>query len=137
MVVARDVSWSSCTASPLPSSFDLTPFPIINISTQTWLRVALGFHTWPQVVVGGLLGAFTAAGWFAWGTTSAVPALTRWGPGLPLLYASTLIGMVLFAARNVLVWHQERGERRAAKMRSSEGGGGDGWTGSAAAPVAG
>jgi hypothetical protein len=96
---------------------------------QTWLRVALGYHTWPQVVAGGLLGASTAAAWFAWGTAYAVPALRSWPPGVPLLYAATAVGMALFAVRNVLVWHQERRERRAGgKARGSDDSGGE-WRG--------
>ncbi len=94
--------------------------------------MALGFHTWPQVIVGGLLGASTAAGWFAWGTGSAVPALCAWPPGIPLLYGATLVGMAAFGVRNVMAWFEERGERRAAKLRSG-GGGEAGWGGAAAA----
>lgn len=83
---------------------------------QTWLRVALGYHTWPQVLVGAALGASTAAGWFGWGTSSAVPALRAATAGLPALYAVTLAAVAAFAGRNVLQWRRER--------QSGSGGGG-------------
>lgn len=99
--------------------------------------MALGYHTWPQVIAGAALGASTAAAWFAWGTRSAVGALRDWGPGLPLLYATTLLGVALFAARNVLAWRAERrgGGAGPTKARRSDDGGG--WSGAAPAPAAG
>jgi uncharacterized membrane protein YgcG len=108
--------------------------------TQTWLRVALGYHTWPQVIVGGLLGAGTAGAWFAWGAGAAVPALRAAPAGLPMLYASTAVGVTLFAARNVLAWHRERTSGCSGgggKLRSSDpgSGGSDGDRGGSWAPA--
>jgi hypothetical protein len=93
--------------------------------------VALGFHTWPQVMAGAALGAATAAAWFAWGTRGAVAGL-RAGGGLPALYAVALACMAAFAARNLLDIRRER--RRAPKRGGDGGGDGGGW---APAPVAG
>lgn len=101
---------------------------------QTWLRVALGYHTWPQVAAGAVLGAASGAGWFALGAASALPALRAWGPGLPLLYGATLAGIAAFACRNVLAWAAERGERpagAAAARPRGRGGGGHGSGGEA------
>ncbi|KAI8464264.1 MAG: hypothetical protein J3K34DRAFT_120836 [Monoraphidium minutum] len=104
----------------------------------TWLRVALGYHTWPQVAVGGLLGASTAAAWSAWGSGRAVPALQAWPPGVPLLYVVNAAGVAAFVVRNVLQWRKERQEGAAArggKARASDadaGQGGGGWAGAPA-----
>ena len=100
----------------------ITPAPLPACPHQTWLRVALGYHTWPQVIVGGLLGASTAGAWFAWGAGAAVPALRAQPLGLPVLYATTVVGVVLFAARNVLSWHEERRASARAKLRASDDG---------------
>ena len=40
----------------------------------TWLRVALGYHTWPQVLAGYAMGAATAIGWLWAGETLVEPA---------------------------------------------------------------
>lgn len=99
----------------------LAVFTVVTGLFLTWLRVALGYHTWPQLVVGGLLGASTAASWFSLGTSYTIEALRAWPPGLPLLYGATLVGMVLFSVRNVLVWQKERKERAGAvKLRTSD-----------------
>ena len=85
---------------------------ILPCDLQTWLRVALGFHTWAQVLVGGALGAATAGTWFIWGNAGgALAALTAWSPGLPALYGLTGAGMAAFALRNVLSWLEERREK--------------------------
>lgn len=68
----------------------------------TWLRVALGYHTWAQVVVGAALGACSAILWYMLGDIWVVSALTTWPPGLPLLYGTTAMCMVLFAAYNLV-----------------------------------
>lgn len=104
---------------------------LLSKTFQTWLRVALGFHTWPQVLVGALLGASTAAAWFAWGAGAAVPALRAAPGGLAALYVVTAAGVAAFAARNVLAWHRERRAEAAAatatvRQRRKGGGGGDG-----------
>ena len=44
---------------------------------QAWLRVALGFHTVPQVVAGAALGAATAAAWHRLFAAAVLPALAR------------------------------------------------------------
>ncbi|GAX80943.1 hypothetical protein CEUSTIGMA_g8378.t1 [Chlamydomonas eustigma] len=47
-----------------------------------WLRVALGYHTYPQMVVGYLVGSVTAAAWHNWGAAYVLQALEM----SPLLY---------------------------------------------------
>ncbi|WIA11742.1 hypothetical protein OEZ85_011837 [Tetradesmus obliquus] len=83
----------------------------------TWLRVRLGYHTWPQVLVGAALGASTATGWFFFGTAAALPALQRTPAGLPLLYGTCLVAMAAFAVKNVLSWAKERKERQQKQQQ--------------------
>lgn len=75
---------------------------------QTWLRVALGFHTWPQVLVGAALGATTAVAWFKLGTNWVLPALQRSQAGLAALYLLTGIGAAAFGVKNISGWWRER-----------------------------
>ncbi|KAF8071016.1 LPPE2 [Scenedesmus sp. PABB004] len=80
----------------------------------TWLRVRLGYHTAPQVLVGAALGAGTAAGWFALGVGAALPALQASPARLAALYGAALLAAGAFAAKNVLAWAREREAGRAA-----------------------
>ena len=63
----------------------------------TWLRVKLGYHTKPQVVVGYVLGAATAMAWFAVGEKFVVPAATRDAKVVFVLYGACLVTSALFA----------------------------------------
>lgn len=72
------------------------------------MRVHLGYHTWPQVLVGAALGGSTAAAWFSIGTSAALPALQQSSIGVPALYTVTLLAMAAFGVKNVLSWAQER-----------------------------
>jgi hypothetical protein len=75
---------------------------------QTWLRVRLGFHTGPQVLVGACLGSVTATAWFAAGTGWVLPALHTTAGGPQALCAATLAAGVAFAVRNVAAWVREQ-----------------------------
>jgi hypothetical protein len=44
---------------------------------QTWLRVALGYHTVPQVLAGWLVGGCSAAAWHSLGRYQVLPGLQR------------------------------------------------------------
>lgn len=73
----------------------------------TSLRVVLGYHTWPQIVVGWLLGSSVAIVWQYIGVNIVLPYLMshvvgRWG-----LTLSTCGFVALFALKNVLRWAQE------------------------------
>lgn len=84
----------------------------------TWLRVALGYHTWPQVIVGGVLGGASAAAWFYWGTRGgAVAAIVSTPGGYAALCGATVVGIVAFAARNVLQWVDERAAAKGGAAR--------------------
>lgn len=87
---------------------------------QTWLRVHLGYHTWPQVLVGALLGSSTAAAWFSIGVASAVPALQQSSIGVPLLYTVTLLAMAAFGIKNVVYWAQDRKEKQHRHHQQQE-----------------
>lgn len=81
---------------------------------QTWLRVALGYHTWPQVLVGAALGAATATGWLHLGTTAVLPALQHHGGAKAVLFGVTGAAMAAFSVKNVLSWARERKQQAAA-----------------------
>lgn len=74
----------------------------------TWLRVRLGFHTLPQVLVGYSLGAFTALAWHRLGARHALPAAAGDPRLLVALYGLTGAAIAAFAVRNVLSWMRER-----------------------------
>lgn len=75
---------------------------------QTWLRVFLGFHTWPQVLVGAALGAATAVTWLRLGTAWALPALQASPAGLRVLYTVTALGSAAFGYKVVTGWFKEQ-----------------------------
>ncbi|PNH07790.1 hypothetical protein TSOC_005727 [Tetrabaena socialis] len=81
----------------------------------TWLRVRLGFHTVPQVLVGYGLGAATALAWHsaaAW----VIDHLAARPEQRLAVYGATAAAMALFALRNVLAWV---GERRAGHAKAA------------------
>jgi len=90
---------------------------------QTWLRVALGFHTWPQVAVGAGLGAATAACWFTLGVSSALPALQQSAAATAALFVMTGLAMAAFAVKNVLAWADERMSLASAATATAAGSG--------------
>ncbi|GIL50926.1 hypothetical protein Vafri_7008 [Volvox africanus] len=75
----------------------------------TWLRVRLGYHTVPQVLVGYGLGAATAIAWYRLGTGYALKALAERPEQRLALYGCTALAVALFAVRNVMAWFKERG----------------------------
>jgi hypothetical protein len=70
--------------------------------------VYLGFHTWPQVLVGAALGASTAVTWFKLGTTWALPRLQQSAAGLSILYAVAVLGSGAFGCKIIKGWFKEQ-----------------------------
>ncbi|KAG2495150.1 hypothetical protein HYH03_006758 [Edaphochlamys debaryana] len=80
----------------------------------TWLRVRLGFHTTPQVVVGYALGAATAVGWHWLGTRHVFEQLAVRPEWRLAMYSCTGLAMALFGLRVVLQWSKEKGHGRGS-----------------------
>ena len=77
----------------------------------TWLRIALGYHSVPQVVVGYSLGASVAVGWWQVCVELVLPIL-RARPELQWwLYAMTTAAIVGFTVDNVSRWIAEQREK--------------------------
>ncbi|CAG9463749.1 unnamed protein product [Pedinophyceae sp. YPF-701] len=76
----------------------------------TWLRVELGFHTGPQVVVGFVLGAVSALAWRWLGTEAALPMFTSSAAATLALWALVGVAGVAFAVKNVLAWAKEKAQ---------------------------
>ncbi|KXZ45760.1 hypothetical protein GPECTOR_51g746 [Gonium pectorale] len=77
----------------------------------TWLRVRLGYHTVPQVLVGYALGAATAVAWHQLGSRHWLQALAARPDLQAVLYGCTAMAVALFAFRNVRSWLKERRQR--------------------------
>eukprot|EP00933_Yihiella_yeosuensis_P010627 TRINITY_DN11734_c0_g1_i1.p1 TRINITY_DN11734_c0_g1~~TRINITY_DN11734_c0_g1_i1.p1 ORF type:complete len:188 (+),score=19.87 TRINITY_DN11734_c0_g1_i1:112-675(+) len=75
----------------------------------SWLRVALGFHTTAQVLVGHMLGACTAAGWKWLYGSLLLPALSDDSSGRVkmCLHTATGAAMFLFIGKAVKSWRKE------------------------------
>lgn len=91
----------------------LPPLPAL----QAWLRVALGYHTAPQVVVGWLVGGTSAACWFQLGQAWLLPTLGAQPAALTWLHAATAFAAAFFAATNVWRWVKEH--RLEAKVHAT------------------
>ena len=75
-------------------------------ATISILRVATGYHTWPQVGVGSLLGAGGAWAWMVLNPTAGVAAP---GPlAMGTVYASYVLGSALFVLRKMRSWSAKR-----------------------------
>lgn len=83
----------------------------------TWLRVTLGYHTFPQVLVGYILGAFVASGWLFVGETILVPLANMDQRVMYVLYATCLVTSVLFA-KLAVKWVNEVKLWRKAKSKT-------------------
>lgn len=70
---------------------------------QTWLRVACGYHTVPQVLVGYCTGLATAVWWQHTGVSIMFPYLVH-NPELNLyLAAATSIAMLVFVYQSKMI----------------------------------
>ncbi|CAJ1355193.1 unnamed protein product [Effrenium voratum] len=76
----------------------------------SWLRLRLGFHTWPQVAAGFGLGALSAMGWQYLYVRQVQPhlqdSLLVWG-----IKGSTALGSALFAAKLLYDMAKDAGDR--------------------------
>lgn len=75
---------------------------------QAWLRVVLGYHTVPQVVVGYLLGSSSALVWAHLGSPHTLASIAASPVASGGLYALTGLAVVLFAYKNVRSWFKHR-----------------------------
>jgi len=66
------------------------------------LRVAVGYHTWAQVLAGGLLGGVSACAWMTLGSRVA-PLIPRQA-ALAAVYSIYLLGSALFIGRKMAKW---------------------------------
>ena len=73
----------------------------------TSLRVLLGYHTIPQVIVGWCLGSSIAFIWLHFGLQIALPLLMSHAVGRYLLLCLTCAFVALFAVKNVMRWRKE------------------------------
>jgi len=73
-----------------------------------YLRVAQGYHTYPQVIVGWMLGSAMAVVWREGGRV-ALPALTGTPGGRAALAGACLFFMGLFTVKNVMRWRRQDG----------------------------
>ena len=75
------------------------------------LRVVLGYHTWPQVVAGGVLGCLLALGWAELGARVVVPlccSSARDGAvASAALACATGLAVAVFAFVTVRIWWKE------------------------------
>ncbi len=81
---------------------------------QAWLRVATGYHTVPQVLVGYALGVGTALAWERLGTQHALPLATRAPWFAPLVYALTVTGVLAFVIKQLKGAEQDLKHLKAA-----------------------
>lgn len=79
------------------------------------LRVVLGYHTWPQVVAGGVLGCFLALCWAELGARVVVPlCVGNSGFASTSLACATGFAVALFAFVTVRSWWREENEKLRA-----------------------
>jgi dolichyldiphosphatase len=71
------------------------------------LRVALGYHTAPQVVVGYVFGSVNALALHAAGTAAVLPALAAAPGARTALYAATAVAIAVFAAAGAKSWVED------------------------------
>jgi hypothetical protein len=84
------------------------PYPCPSVaSSQTWLRVRLGYHTWPQVLVGYGLGTCMALGWWRLGVEHMVPLIKSHAFVRPFAYGLTGVGSCIYVITNVRQWIKE------------------------------
>jgi dolichyldiphosphatase len=85
----------------------------------TWLRVVLGYHTYPQVVVGFGLGSATAVGWRIFGSKIALPFLDVEPAYGKALQITTYAFGLLFAVRSLLPWLKDKLRESGSKLKSA------------------
>jgi dolichyldiphosphatase len=71
------------------------------------LRVSLGYHTAPQVIVGYAFGSANALALHAAGTATVLPALATAPAARTALYAVTAVAIAIFAAAGAASWVED------------------------------
>jgi hypothetical protein len=71
------------------------------------LRVTLGYHTWPQVVAGGVLGCALALGWAELGARVVLPLCSKESAAATCLACATGLAVAVFAFVTVRSWWKE------------------------------
>jgi dolichyldiphosphatase len=101
----------AAAAAPLPLSATtallVVGTPVVGIFLA-WLRVALGYHSLPQVAVGWVVGATSAALWWSAGRWAVLPAAAA-SPALATgVYFFAAAAVAFFSLKHVARWAAER-----------------------------
>lgn len=86
----------------------------------TWLRVALGYHTWPQVLAGYAMGAANAVAWFAASIFAVEPAAAASPSVRVAVYAGVGATSALFG-RLAWRWVEETKEWARWRKKRAKG----------------
>ncbi|CAL6279458.1 unnamed protein product [Bathycoccus prasinos] len=109
------LSWYAALAFAFePNAFGLATtvtrtlaFGLVSLGAfLAYLRVKLGFHTWPQVYVGYGLGSSTALVWILFGKRYLIQHLARHPERLKNLHACLVVAIGLFAL-SAIKWVKE------------------------------
>ena len=109
------LSWYAALAFAFePNAFGLATtvtrtlaFGLVSLGAfLAYLRVKLGFHTWPQVYVGYGLGSSTAFVWILFGKRYLIQHLARHPERLKNLHACLVVAIGLFAL-SAIKWVKE------------------------------
>ena len=109
------LSWYAALAFAFePNAFGLATFitrtlafGLVSLGAfLAYLRVKLGFHTWPQVYVGYGLGSSTALVWILFGKGYLIQHLARHPERLKNLHACLVVAIGLFAL-SAIKWVKE------------------------------
>ena len=109
------LSWYAALAFAFePNAFGLATFVTRTLAFGlvslgaflAYLRVKLGFHTWPQVYVGYGLGSSTALVWILFGKRYLIQHLARHPERLKNLHACLVVAIGLFAL-SAIKWVKE------------------------------
>ena len=109
------LSWYAALAFAFePNAFGLATFVTRTLAFGlvslgaflAYLRVKLGFHTWPQVYVGYGLGSSTALVWILFGKGYLIQHLARHPERLKNLHACLVVAIGLFAL-SAIKWVKE------------------------------
>ena len=83
--------------------------------SQAWLRVLLGYHTYPQLAAGLVLGSGVACCWFAVFLAAVEPAIAAQPVNEVRLMVTTLLASALFAVAFFRRWAAgQKGNRHNA-----------------------
>lgn len=119
------LSWYAALAFAFePNAFGLATFVTRTLAFGlvslgaflAYLRVKLGFHTWPQVYVGYGLGSSTALVWILFGKGYLIQHLARHPERLKNLHACLVVAIGLFAL-SAIKWVKELVKSSSSKSK--------------------